>query len=180
MKRQYILAIVPFSATFIFSVFVYSLVAPLFIEVNPLPVSVPSATENVSKDSQKQIRSLLERDRQHGFELAREYRSVGAFEYDVSTLERLKRAAVPVRLLVAKMERNDSSDLPLDVATAWRAHKNAWRSYSRFLREIGTSSDLRLDDEDLELIYEERNEEISSTYNDLLESARAYGVDFKE
>jgi hypothetical protein len=181
MRKHPILAIFTFGATFLFSVIVMSAISPFISDVQPLPVDLVKTPTRDSQLVKERIRGLLERDRLHGQYLARDLKRAGAFSgRGVPLTEALERRATPTATLVSRMESNDETGLPSDVRHAWHAHKNAWRRYSLFLDRLSSRAKWQLDDDVLNETLDDQNDEINSTYQELLDVAREHGVDFED
>jgi hypothetical protein len=158
-----------------------SAVSPFISDVQLFAVDVVRTPSEDSKPVKERIRRLLKRDSRDGEQLALDLQRAGAFSCrGISLIDNLRKRSEPTAALVERMESNNEIGLPSDVRHAWHAHKNAWRRYSLFLDRLSVHTRWQLDEEVLNETIDDQNEEINSTYQDLLDIAREHGVDFRD
>jgi hypothetical protein len=168
MRSKTIISILAFAVAFGFSTYFASFF---------LPESVESQTfyyENthISTQPDSEIMSFLRRDISNGNERISSYFDSGNEHHEVSPENCLAHKAASVKFYSEKSASMDATELPKDFRAAWRKHMKAWRDYSNFLDKSAKSSNL--DSEDFNEKSAEFNDEISSTWNDVLDIGESY------
>ncbi|MDQ3180095.1 MAG: hypothetical protein M3Q33_06200 [Acidobacteriota bacterium] len=74
---------------------------------------------------------------------------------------------------VDKSEIINDANLPADFQSAWREHMQAWRDYVNFLNKCETR---KMDDSDFAQLDKNYNQEISVTWEEVLQVGREYGA----
>ena len=171
MKQKHIFGIIAFIATFTIS-------ALLFSSESPQPETVSRRVSVSRQDNcplrqnqtQKNIRRFLTADQTNGQEF---YADAAQIEGDSEIID----TAPATAKLVRKMQRQSCSGLPADFCAAWKLHLEAWQNQSDLQNKASAAMDES--DETLDK-YTDGNDAINNTYEDLLEAASDYGVDFPE
>ena len=157
--KKHLFAIFVYSATFLTSVFLVGLLTPEKIFTPTSCFSSHSRHSNklpiVETGQQAEIRNLLRLDQKYG----NRYFS-GA-----------EKAADTDRL-VSRMRSLDTSSVPAAVREAYENHTEAWNDYAEHLN---SSKDHTGSERECVRL----NGRINATYDEVLNSARKYGVYFK-
>ena len=163
MKLRHITAIFCFLAAFGLSVFLVG----LFTYKTRLQEFSCKRQQSVVKtetELQTRIRKFLEADYQTGIELANDKARLSQSNYH------LKAEKLATFKLVEKMQQVKCDGLPEDFCNSWDAHVVAWKYKAFLLDRYWKNGPME---------YNFSNEQINNTYQKMLASARAYGVDFK-
>ena len=122
---------------------------------------------------QARLLKFLQNDRQTGIELSNEKLQLKK-EVEQSIAE-----SSATFNLVRKMVKVKCDGLPEDFCGAWNEHINAWTKMAKFLDQHNSGQHCRVGREVIKENYAEINSQINDSYNNLLSSARSYGVVFQ-
>lgn len=158
--NRYIFGISTYFLTFFLSVI---LVALFGVKEEPVTEKIVVKTEtflgkhnrNFETVEQREIRKLLVNDQTLGLEYYR----------------RAKQPKAANDLVEQMRELTENSEIPASFRKAYKNHFDAWNNYANHLE---SRSHLPESDD----LCGKYNSEISRTYNELLETARVFGVDF--
>jgi hypothetical protein len=168
-NTRIIFAIIAFVATFIFSAGLVRLLygAP---EKPVFNYSHPRCRERQAGA----IESLIRRDIRNG-----EQRRRAMLGYSgVNEVPKFEVKVDAVRDYVDASSSMDASNLPSDFQAAWHKHMQAWRDYAEFLRDMEDySDDSSLAGKDFRPREKRYNDEINSTWDEVLRLGRTYGAE---
>ncbi len=157
---KFITGIVAFTLTFIFSV---ALVG--FPKVDFLPFEIQS-----SNQTQRNIYKLLQQDVGNGVERDIKFDKI---DFRTERSAYFEDYITVVNEYVDKSEIINDANLPADFQSAWREHMQAWRDYVNFLNKCETR---KMDDSDFAQLDKNYNQEISVTWEEVLQVGREYGA----
>jgi hypothetical protein len=168
MRSKKIISILAFAAAFGFSTYSASFFLPERVETQTFYYE----SNYVPTQPDSEIMSFLRRDISNGNERGSLYFGSENEHHEVSPKNCLVHKAESVKFYSEKSASMDASKLPKDFRVAWRKHMKVWRDYSNFLDKSAKSSNL--DSEG----YDEKSaaftDEISSTWNDVLDIGESY------
>lgn len=185
MRVKTILSTAAFVIAFVFS----TAFASLFIKDNVyelVPV-VPttynrthtSCFKNRGNNTANKIETLLKQDDLYGRDLDRKLFQIDRGLVSPFTSSSYSEYADGVTEYADQSGNLSTNDLPKDFQIAWNAHMKAWRDYADFLDRMKSSSArARMDKENLGSFEDEYNNEINSTWYEVLRVADEYGADF--
>ncbi len=123
------------------------------------------------------IAALIRADRNNGRERSRKNYTSGNSVRPPYASPEFSDFAEAVEQYVDDSSSMRVSDLPSDFQLEWREHMKAWRDYSKFLNKMKDASNRKnWSDEELDEIADSRNSDISSTWQEVLQSGRSYGA----
>lgn len=160
--NKHILGISTYFLTFFLSVILVALfgvtkepVTEKIVVKTDVFVGKPLLNRNFETVEQREIRKLLENDQTFGLEYYR----------------RAKQPKAATELVEKMRELSKNSELPATIREAYKNHLDAWNDYAEHLES-------RAHLPESENLCRKYNNEISRTYNELLETASNFGVDF--
>ncbi len=139
------------------------------IELNNQPAvyALRSDYSSVDSDLQMEMRLFLEEDKRHGLVF---YGEVAGAEDDLAA------QVQPTARLVKKMQAMNCSNLPNDFCADWKLHVKAWKNLSNVLNQAAHRN---FDTVEVSDKYNDANDQINDSYENLLTTAEGYDVDFR-
>ncbi len=175
MNLKTIFSIAAFFAAFTLSVVLFG-AENTDLELNNQPEVYSFESDNSMIDSdyssvesglQIEMRRFLDEDKRNGFIF---YGEVTGKEDDLAAQTR------PTAKLVKKMQKMNCSNLPNDFCADWNSHVKAWKNLSLMLDHV---SQKNADSDEINDDYSDANDQINDTYENLLNTAQDYDVDFQ-
>lgn len=175
MRSKNILSIIAFIIAFAFSAaFAGLFIAKPIIQTESLVIADygakrTSCWKNRESYTADKIETFLRRDISNGN--ARDRKAYQSDE-DVRSFAQYADAMEEYTDLANNLNEND---LPQDFQIAWREHVSAWNDYSEFLKNSGRAETRNI--EQFRRAHERYDNEISTTWYEVLRVGRTYGAE---
>jgi hypothetical protein len=168
MRTKTIISLLTFALTFGLSAYFASFFLPEKVETQTFYYEGNYAPAQ----SDSEIVSFLRQDIRNGNERGSVYFDLESEHNEFSSKNCLAHKVASVKFYSETSASMDASQLPKDFRIAWRKHMKAWRDYSNFLDKSAKSSNFNAEDFDEKT--DVLNDEINSTWNDVLDIGESY------
>lgn len=172
MKLRHFTSIFTFSVAFMLSLLIAN-TSTHKSNVYEIPSVNKTPIIRTNAELQSRLLRFLQNDRQTGIELSNDKIQLKK-EVEQSIAE--SKATFN---LVRKMLKVECDGLPEDFCAAWNEHINAWTKMAKFLDQHNSGQHCRVGREVIKEDQAEIDRQINASYNNLLLSARSYGVVFQ-